>query len=72
MRQASIGAGLVRKQVVTLFGLMILKVSDVEPFNGIEAAPNAFVIVGGARLSDSQWRCYLGQDHSLTSHGSSG
>jgi len=30
-----------------VFGLVMLKVREVEPFNGMLAAPNAFVIVGG-------------------------
>src|SRR5262249_39838030 len=32
---------------VKLFGLLILNVSVVVPFNGMLAAPNSFVIVGG-------------------------
>src|SRR5882724_2503981 len=31
-----------------LFGLLIVKVSEVEPFSGMLAAPKAFVIMGGA------------------------
>ena len=33
--------------VKPMFGLLMLKVSDVVPFNGMLAAPNALVIVGG-------------------------
>src|SRR5260370_39661338 len=32
-------------------GLVMVKVSEVEPFNGIVAAPKALVIVGGATTS---------------------
>jgi hypothetical protein len=31
-----------------VFGLLIVKLNDVEPFSGILAAPNALLIVGGA------------------------
>jgi hypothetical protein len=33
---------------VVVFGLVIVKVSEVEPFSGMLAAPNALAIVGGA------------------------
>jgi len=39
-----------------VFGFVMLKVSEVEPFNGILAAPKALVIVGGiatVRLADA-------------------
>src|SRR5205814_10520694 len=42
----SLKAMLVRVVVVLL--LWMVKVSEVEPFNGIEAAPNALMITGGA------------------------
>src|SRR5882724_12367973 len=35
-------------KTTVLFGLLIVKVSEVEPFSGMLAAPNASVIVGGA------------------------
>ena len=42
---------------LAVFGFVMLKVSEVEPFNGMLAAPNALVIVGGAsvtvRLADA-------------------
>ena len=34
--------------VVEVFGLVMVKLSEVEPFTGIEAAPKAFAMVGGA------------------------
>lgn len=42
--------------VSPVFGLLMLKVSEVVPFSGIVAAPNAFVILGGeatVRLADA-------------------
>src|SRR5882757_1032351 len=44
------------RPIVLIAGLAILNVSDVDPFSGMLAAPNAFVIVAGAateRLADA-------------------
>jgi len=44
------------RPIVLIAGLAILNVSDVDPFSGMFAAPNAFVIVAGAateRLADA-------------------
>src|SRR5262249_39637285 len=35
-------------KAMVLFGLLMVSVSEVEPFSGMLAAPKAFVIVGGA------------------------
>lgn len=38
----------VRSPLTAVFGLLMVKVTDVVPFSGMLPAPNAFAIVGGA------------------------
>src|SRR5215831_212220 len=44
----SLNATPVRSPAAVVFGLLMVKVTVVVPFNGIEAAPNALLMVGGA------------------------
>ena len=44
----SLNATPVRSPAAVVFGLLMVKVTLVVPFNGIEAAPNALLMVGGA------------------------